>query len=145
MADFPTPGCPFNQRIFGASKSAVQVSILSRISRRVPSIHPLTCGPHSTPRGFNFARMVSSSFETVKHSQLLVNCFSRTRRRLVENDIPIKCRISFRISVTSKPRYSTSADCSAQLNRIRVEEVTYLKLSHGVRQLTSVCVNLSWP
>ena len=47
IADFPTPGCPFNQRMFGALKSVVHSLILFRRSRRVPSRHSPTCGPHS--------------------------------------------------------------------------------------------------
>jgi hypothetical protein len=48
------------------------------------------------------------------------------------------------ISVTLKPRYRTSADCAAQINRIRAEEETHLKFIHSGRQLTSVCLNVIW-
>jgi hypothetical protein len=39
MVDFPTPGSPLTQRIFGASRFPIQLLAFVRISWRVSSIH----------------------------------------------------------------------------------------------------------
>lgn len=42
MADFPTPACPFSQRMFGASISSIHSQISFKIPLRVPSRHSCT-------------------------------------------------------------------------------------------------------
>jgi hypothetical protein len=56
MVDFPAPGLPLTQRMFGSSKSSNQLLIFSKTWARVPFVHVRKSFPLRLT-GFKVARM----------------------------------------------------------------------------------------
>jgi hypothetical protein len=66
MVDFPTPGSPLTQRIFGASRSPIHLLAFVRISRRVSFIHSAGM---LHPFGFKPVISASSLGETKEYDE----------------------------------------------------------------------------